>query len=443
MPEVRIAAEPRTEFGKGPARRERQAGRVPAVLYGHGTDTRHITLPGHAVMMALKTANVLIRLDGLPGGNQLVLPKAVQRDPIRGFVEHVDFILVRRGEKVTVEVPVEVTGEVFSGGLLDQQLVQVSIEAEATNIPGAIEVDVQDMADRHRGARRGPQAARRVVAGDGAGHPGAARDRGAHRGADGSRDRRARGRGGCPGRACPGARGRGRARGARRGGRRVAWLPARVRAWWSGLWRKRTAAAGEARAMPDDRWLIAGLGNPGAGYAGNRHNAGYLVADELARRIGGRFKPGKFRTSTAEGRLAGTPVTVLKPLTYMNESGGPVAGLRGFYHLPADRIVVVHDELDLPYGTIRLKFGGGDNGHNGLRSITAALGTRDYYRVRFGIGRPPGRMDPAAYVLRDFTAAEREELPFLVDRAADAVEALLHDGLAAAQNQFHTEPLGK
>ena len=136
MPEVRIAAEPRTEFGKGPARRERQAGRVPAVLYGHGTDTRHITLPGHDVMMALKTANVLIRLDGLPGGNQLVLPKAVQRDPIRGSVEHVDFILVRRGEKVTVEVPVEVTGEVFSGGLLDQQLVQVSIEAEATNIPG-------------------------------------------------------------------------------------------------------------------------------------------------------------------------------------------------------------------------------------------------------------------------------------------------------------------
>ena len=145
MPEVRIAAQPRTEFGKGPARRERLAGRVPAVLYGHGTDTRHITLPGHEVMMALKTANVLIRLDGLPGGNQLVLPKAVQRDPIKGSVEHVDLILVRRGEKVTVDVPVEVSGEVFSGGLLDQQLVQVSIEAEATNIPGAIQVDVEDM----------------------------------------------------------------------------------------------------------------------------------------------------------------------------------------------------------------------------------------------------------------------------------------------------------
>jgi len=174
--------------------------------------------------------------------------------------------------------------------------------------------------------------------------------------------------------------------------------------------------------MPDERWLIAGLGNPGVGYAGNRHNAGYLVADELAQRIGSRFRPGKFRTAAAEGRLAGTPVTVLKPLTYMNESGGPVAGLRGFYHLPPERIVVIHDELDLPFGAIRLKLGGGDNGHNGLRSVTAALGTREYYRVRFGISRPPGRMDPAAYVLRDFTAAEREELPFLVDRAADAVQ---------------------
>jgi large subunit ribosomal protein L25 len=145
VPEVRIAAEPRTEFGKGPARRERLAGRVPAVLYGHGTDTRHVTLPGHEVMMALKTANVLIRLDGLPGGNQLVLPKAVQRNPIRGTIEHVDLILVRRGEKVTVEVPIQVTGEIFPGGLLDQQIIQVAVEAEATNIPAGVEVDVQDM----------------------------------------------------------------------------------------------------------------------------------------------------------------------------------------------------------------------------------------------------------------------------------------------------------
>lgn len=145
MPEVRIPAEPRTEFGKGPSRRARLAGRVPAVLYGHGTDTRRITLPSHAVMMALKTSNALIRLEGLPGGSQLALPKAVQRDPIRGSVEHVDFILVRRGEKVTVDVPVHVTGEVFPGGLLDQQQIQIAIEAEATNIPQRIEVDVEGM----------------------------------------------------------------------------------------------------------------------------------------------------------------------------------------------------------------------------------------------------------------------------------------------------------
>ncbi len=145
MPEVRIAAEPRTEFGKGHARRTRRDGRVPAIIYGHGTDTRHITLPGHELMMALKTPNVLIRLDGLPGGNQLALPKAVQRDPIKGSVQHIDLIMVRRGEKVTVEVPVQVTGEVFAGGLLDQQLVQVAVEAEATTIPQAFEVDVTGM----------------------------------------------------------------------------------------------------------------------------------------------------------------------------------------------------------------------------------------------------------------------------------------------------------
>jgi large subunit ribosomal protein L25 len=145
VPEVRIAAEPRTEFGKGPARRTRRAGRVPAVLYGHGADTKHVTLPGHDLMLALKTPNVLIRLDGLGSANQLFLPKAVQRDPIKGFIEHVDLIMVRRGEKVTVDVPVQLTGEIAPGGLLDQQMVQVSLEAEATHIPGGVEVDLTGM----------------------------------------------------------------------------------------------------------------------------------------------------------------------------------------------------------------------------------------------------------------------------------------------------------
>jgi large subunit ribosomal protein L25 len=145
VPEVRIAAEPRTEFGKGPSRRTRQAGRVPAVLYGHHSEPRHLTLPGHEVLLALRTANVLIRLEGLPGGAQLALPKAVQRDPIRGHVEHVDLLLVRRGEKVTVEVPVTLSGEIARDGLLEQQLVQISVEAEATNIPPGIEISVDGM----------------------------------------------------------------------------------------------------------------------------------------------------------------------------------------------------------------------------------------------------------------------------------------------------------
>jgi large subunit ribosomal protein L25 len=146
VPEVHIAATPRTEFGKGAARRERRAGRVPAVLYGHGTEPRHVSLPGHDVLLALRTANVLIRLDGLSSGGELALPKAVQRDPIKGTVEHVDLILVRRGEKVTVDIPVTVTGEVAPDGLLDQQLVQISVEADATQIPPGIEVDVEGMA---------------------------------------------------------------------------------------------------------------------------------------------------------------------------------------------------------------------------------------------------------------------------------------------------------
>ena len=145
MPEVRIVAEPRTEFGKGAARRVRRAGRVPAVLYGHGTETRHVTLPGHELLLALKTPNVLIQVEGLSGRSQLTLPKAVQRDPIRGDIEHVDLILVRRGEKVTVEVPVQVTGEVEPGGLLDQQMVRLAVEAEATQIPQGIAVDVSGM----------------------------------------------------------------------------------------------------------------------------------------------------------------------------------------------------------------------------------------------------------------------------------------------------------
>ncbi|MFE3448387.1 aminoacyl-tRNA hydrolase [Nonomuraea sp. NPDC059194] len=183
-----------------------------------------------------------------------------------------------------------------------------------------------------------------------------------------------------------------------------------------------------------DRWLIVGLGNPGSEYEGNRHNAGFMVLDELAARAGGRFKAHKSRAHVLETKGA----VLAKPQTYMNLSGGPVKVLADFYKIAPERVIVVHDELDIPYGALRAKFGGGDNGHNGLKSITKVLGTRDYLRVRFGIGRPPGRMDAAAYVLKDFGTAERKDLAFLVDRAADVVESLVEKGLEATQNAFHS-----
>ena len=189
-----------------------------------------------------------------------------------------------------------------------------------------------------------------------------------------------------------------------------------------------------------DPFLVVGLGNPGPAYRGNRHNVGFRVLDVLAGQVGGRFSRHKARADVVEGRLGPLPaprVVLAEPRSYMNESGGPVAGLCGFYKIPVEQLVVVHDELDLPYGSLRLKRGGGDNGHNGLRSITRSLGSREYLRVRFGIGRPPGRMDAADYVLRDFSPTERKDLDFHVDRAADAVEALVRDGLESAQNHYN------
>ena len=191
--------------------------------------------------------------------------------------------------------------------------------------------------------------------------------------------------------------------------------------------------------MSEPVWLVVGLGNPGPSYAGNRHNVGYLVNDELASRTGAAYRAHKSgRADVVEGRLAGSRVVLAKPRTYMNDSGGPVSGLRDFFKVPLDRLVVVHDELDLPYGGLRLKLGGGDNGHNGLKSVRRSLGSGEFHRVRFGIGRPPGRMDAAAFVLRDFSGTERKELDYQVDRAADAVEALVAHGLERAQNTFNT-----
>ncbi|MGH3364257.1 MAG: aminoacyl-tRNA hydrolase [Nocardioidaceae bacterium] len=194
--------------------------------------------------------------------------------------------------------------------------------------------------------------------------------------------------------------------------------------------------------MTENLWLVVGLGNPGPSYAGNRHNVGYLVNDELASRVGSGFRPHKTgRADVVEGRLGGpggARVVLARPRCYMNETGGPVSALAKFYKVPLERIIAVHDELDIAFDTLRVKRGGGDNGHNGLRSIRRSLDSGEFYRVRVGIGRPPGRQSPADFLLSDYSSTERKILPFQVDRAADAVECLITEGLEKTQSRFNT-----
>lgn len=206
-----------------------------------------------------------------------------------------------------------------------------------------------------------------------------------------------------------------------------------------------TLDGGRSGRVDDESWLVVGLGNPGPRYAGNRHNVGQMVLDELASRTGSSFRAHKAQAAVAEVRLGMLPggrpgprVVLAKPAGYMNLSGGPVAGLVRFFSLDPARLVVVHDELDIPFGSLKLKRGGGEGGHNGLRDITKAVATKEYVRVRVGIGRPPGRMDPADFVLRDFSSTERKELPVLVADAADAVELVVTAGLEHAQQKVHS-----
>jgi len=194
--------------------------------------------------------------------------------------------------------------------------------------------------------------------------------------------------------------------------------------------------------VADDVWLVVGLGNPGPTYARTRHNVGHMVVDELVSRMGGTLKAAKqVQADVVEGRLGGMPGTravVARPRSYMNESGGPVSGLLKFFKVEPTKLVVIHDELDIDFGVLRAKFGGGDNGHNGLRSLRGSLGTGDFYRVRAGIGRPPGRQDVADFVLSNYSAAEKKDLPFQVMDAADAVESLMTDGLEKTQQKFNS-----
>jgi PTH1 family peptidyl-tRNA hydrolase len=193
--------------------------------------------------------------------------------------------------------------------------------------------------------------------------------------------------------------------------------------------------------MDDNQWLVVGLGNPGPGYAGNRHNVGQMVLAELADRTSASFKSHRTNSSVAEGRtgISGPRLILAKPATFMNVSGGPVAELLRFYKLEPNRLIVLHDELDIPFDTLKLKAGGGHGGHNGVRDIIAAIGTGDFTRIRIGVGRPPGRQSAADFVLKDFSSDERKVLPNLLSDAADAVELVAREGLAPAQLRFHTD----
>jgi PTH1 family peptidyl-tRNA hydrolase len=190
-------------------------------------------------------------------------------------------------------------------------------------------------------------------------------------------------------------------------------------------------------------WLVVGLGNPGPQYAGNRHNVGAMVVAQLAADLGAKLSAHRSRAQVAEARLPplggrpGERVVLAVPTSYMNESGAQVTSAARFFKVGPERLLVVHDELDLPFGDLMLKLGGGEGGHNGLRSISRSLGTRDYSRLRIGIGRPPGRMDAADFVLRDFLGSERKELPFLVVDAVDAVDAVIRDGWVKAQERVN------
>lgn len=194
--------------------------------------------------------------------------------------------------------------------------------------------------------------------------------------------------------------------------------------------------------MPGDTWIVVGLGNPGATYARSRHNVGYLVTDLLVRRVGGSWRAHKSRrVEVVEGRLPPLPgprLVLGRPRSYMNESGGPVAGLLQYYGVAPQRLVVVHDELDLPADSLRVKLGGGDNGHKGLKSIRASISTGDFHRVRVGIGRPAGRQSASDYVLAPMNTREQEAMAVHVERCADAVESLLRDGLEATQQAYNS-----
>ena len=389
MPEVKLTAELRTEFGKGAARRIRRADKVPAVLYGHGTDPIHISLPGHETLLALRTANALLSID-VNGDSQLALPKQVQRDPLKHTIEHVDLVIVRRGEKVTVDIRIQTEGEAAAETLVVVDQNTVAVEAEATHIPQQITVSIEGLEAGTQILARDLTLPSRVplaidpetlvvnitAAQTEEQAEAELAEAEAEAGIEPTLTEEYRGRG----------RGCGRGASPARTTSPDA-VPGCPHGWWS-------ASVIPVRPSPD-------TGTTSASW----------WPRSSPTRIGARFGAAKgMRAEVAEGRL-GLPgadavprLTLVKPRTFMNDTGAAVARLLAYFKIGLDRLVAVHDELDIDPGQIRVKFGGGDNGHNGLRSMRSPLGSGDFFRVRVGIGRPPGRQDPADFLLSDFSA---------------------------------------
>ena len=389
--QVHMSAVMRSDFGKGAARRLRRTGLIPAVIYGPGTDLVHVALDGHDLAQALKKPRVVLALS-VDGTDYVCAPRDVQRDVVRQVLEHVDLVVIGKAEAKARAAAAEAIAHA-----------EAAAEEAGVDVASAVEAIEAAIA-----AGEDPEAAASAALAEAIDTQHALEDAQAE----------------------------------------AAEHEAEVAAEEAG---EASAAARPLLTRPtrpdphltEAPWLVVGLGNPGPQYASTRHNIGAMATERLADSLGGSLSAHRrCRAEVFEGRIGplghgATRVVLARSRGFMNESGGPVACLVEFYKVPLEQLVVLHDELDLPLGGLRLKQGGGDNGHNGLRSLRRSLGSGEFHRVRLGIGRPPGRQDPADFVLKPFSGSERTEADLLCADAMDAVEILVREGLAAAQNRFN------
>ena len=438
---IKLNATPRAEHGKGASRRLRRSDQIPAIAYGRELAATMIAVSPKALLSVLTSPhgqNSVVELD-IEGGEKLtVMVRDYAYHPVSRSLLHADFMQVKLDQPVDVDVPFVCTGKakgLVSGGVLQQIFRRIPIRALPEKIPLHVEVDVTEleMGDSLKASQiKLPEGVKVRLPDDqtvvvvaapekvteeetkAAGAPGAPAAGAPAAGAAAPRPLllpRRRGQGRRQGRRCPGE-GRGSGQ-----GRQEEVTPARM-------------------------LLVVGLGNPGREYAAHRHNVGFMAVDELARRTGADAFRDRFSGVCARAEIAGEPAILLKPMTFMNDSGRSVQPAMAFFKVAPRELVLIHDELDIPFGDVRIKFGGGHAGHNGLRSIMAAVSTGDFGRLRLGIGRPPQdfRGDVASFVLSGFSAEERASLPELLEKAGDTVLDIVRRGFDAAMKARNTRP---